>query len=380
MLFKDIIGQQNAKRRLIQTVSDGRISHAQLFLAPVGSGGLALAIAYAQYISCTNRSENDSCNECLSCVKYNKLVHPDLHFAYPVAISKDVKVSTHVLPQWREFVLGNPYFTLFEWFEQLEAENKQSIIGADESAEIVRKLNLTTYEAEYKIMIIWMAEKMNQASANKLLKILEEPPEKTLFILVCESEEQMLATILSRTQLVRISRITDNDLCEGLISKYGISQQEASRIAFLVEGRVNEAIHIIKQENTEVENFELFKDWMRICLKFDTQKVTRWIESVATIGREQQKNFLAYSIQMLRSCLMKNYGAADLTRVEGETGDFIEKFSPFIHGSNCEAFVNELNKASFHIERNANPKILFMDLSLKANELLNMKELATHGA
>lgn len=375
MLFKEIIGQKNIKQRLIQTVSDGRISHAQLFLAPEGAGGLALAIAYAQYISCPNRSESDSCGECPSCIKYNKLVHPDLHFAYPVAISKDVKVSTHVLPQWREFVLSNPYFTLFEWFEQLDAENKQSIIGTDESAEIVRKLNLTTYEAEYKIMIIWMAEKMNQAAANKLLKILEEPPEKTLFILVCESEEQLLATILSRTQMVRISKVADNDLCEGLVNKYGVSQQEASRIAFLVDGSVNEAIHIIKQENTEIENFELFKDWMRMCLKFDTQKVTKWIDSIATIGREQQKNFIAYSIQMIRSCLMRNYGAGDLSKAEGETKEFLEKFSPFIHGTNCEPFISELNKASFHIERNANPKILFMDLSLKANELLNMKEV-----
>jgi DNA polymerase-3 subunit delta' len=215
---------------------------------------------------------------------------------------------------------------------------------------------------------------MNQAAANKLLKILEEPPEKTLFILVCESEEQLLATILSRTQMIRVSRVADDDLKEGLTTTYEASPQEASRISFLVEGNVNEAIHIIKQENTEVENFELFKDWMRMCLKFDTQKVTRWVESVATIGREQQKNFLAYSIQMLRSCLMKNYGVSELSKSEGETKDFIEKFSPFIHGSNCEQFVNELNKASFHIERNANPKILFMDLSLKANELLNIKE------
>jgi DNA polymerase-3 subunit delta' len=221
-------------------------------------------------------------------------------------------------------------------------------------------------------MIIWMAEKMNQPAANKLLKILEEPPEKTLFILVCESEEQLLATILSRTQMIRVSKVTDEDLCNELISKHDVSPQEASHISFLVEGNVNEALHIVKQENKEVQNFELFRDWMRMCLKFDTQKVTRWIDSVATIGRESQKNFLVYATQILRSCLMKNYGVTDLAKAEGEILDFIEKFAPFIHGGNCEQFVNELNRASFHIERNANPKILFMDLSLKANELLNI--------
>ncbi|MCE9538843.1 MAG: DNA polymerase III subunit delta, partial [Bacteroidetes bacterium] len=178
MLFKEIIGQQVAKDRLIRSVKEGRISHAQLFLGPQGSGNLALALAYAQYISCGNKQENDSCGQCLSCVKYNKLIHPDLHFVYPVALSKDIRVSTDVAVKWREVFLDNPYVTLFNWFELLDAENKQAVIGVEESAEILRKLSLTTYEAEYKIMIIWQAEKMNQAAANKLLKILEEPPEK----------------------------------------------------------------------------------------------------------------------------------------------------------------------------------------------------------
>lgn len=374
MLFKDVIAPQSVKQRLAQSVKEGRISHAQLFLAPEGAGGLPLAIAYAQYISCTNKSSDDSCGVCSSCIKYNKLIHPDLHFAYPVALSKEVRSSTDVLPQWREFVINNPYFNLFEWFQQLDAENKQPVIGAEESSEILRKLNLTTYEAEYKIMIIWMAEKMNHAAANKLLKILEEPPEKTLFILVCENEEQLLPTILSRTQLLRVGKVSDKELSLALEQKYEINTSEAAQIVLLAEGNINNALQMIMQQTTETGNFELYRDWMRMCLKFDTQKVMAWVNTMAKLKREQQKSFLLFSMQIIRACLMKNYGAEDLSKAEGETKEFIEKFARFVHASNCENFTQELNKAILHIERNANAKILFMDLSLKVNELLNTPE------
>lgn len=372
MLFKEIIGQQAVKNKLIQSVKDGRVSHAQLFLSSQGSGGLALAVAYAQYISCVNKLEDDSCGICSSCVKYNKLVHPDLHFVYPIALSKEVRVSSHKAKEWREAFLDNPYLTLFTWFETLGAENKQAIIGTDESAEIVRKLSLTTYESEYKIMIIWQAEKMNPAAANKLLKVLEEPPEKTLFLLVCENEDQLLRTIVSRTQLVKINKIREEDLVNTLIEVHGLSPENSQGIGHLADGNYAEALSLINENENAGQNLSSFQKLMRASIKFDPKAIMTWIDEVATAGRERQKNFLIYALHIMRESLILNYGDQALVKLGAEEQDFVKKFSPFIHKNNIEGFVEELNKAHFHMERNANAKILFMDLAFKFNELLNL--------
>lgn len=372
MLFSEIIGQQAIKERLIRSVKEGRISHAQLFLGPQGSGSLALAFAYAQYISCKNKQENDSCGVCPSCVKFNKLVHPDLHFVYPVALSKNVKTSTDLAAEWREAFLDNPYITLFNWFELLEAENKQAVIGVEESAEILRKLSLTTYEAEYKIMIIWQAEKMNQQAANKLLKILEEPPDKTLFLLVCENEDQLLRTIVSRTQLIKILKISDTDLIQALVERNGILPEDAEKTAHLADGNYAEALLLIRENESAGQNLARFQKLMRASLKFDPKAVFAWIDEVADAGRERQKNFLNYALYIIRESLVLNYGDAGLVKLGASELDFVQKFSPFIHSSNTEQFIEELNKAHYHMERNANAKILFMDLAFKFNELLNL--------
>lgn len=372
MLFKEIIGQQAVKDRLIRSVKDGRISHAQLFLGPEGSGSLAMAVAYAQYISCNNRAETESCGQCSSCIKYNKLIHPDLHFVYPVALSKDVRTSSDVAAEWRNAFLNNSYITLFNWFEQLSAENKQAIIGVEESGEILRKLSLTTYEAEYKIMIIWQAEKMNQAAANKLLKILEEPPDKTLFLLVCENEEQLLRTIVSRTQLIKLHKLKDEELVEALVSNNGVSAEAAQKIAHLSDGSYAEALLLIGENENAAQNLASFQKLMRASLKFDPKAVLTWIDEIAAAGRERQKNFLNYALHIMRESLVVNYADASLIRLSGEEQDFVKKFSPFIHAGNVERFIEELNLAHYHMERNANPKILFMDLAFKFNELLNL--------
>ena len=372
MLFKEIIGQSEIKNRLIRSSTEGRISHAQLFLAPQGSGGLALAVAYAQYICCTNKQENDSCGKCSSCIKYNKLIHPDLHFVYPVALSKDIRVSTDVAKEWRETFLDNPYLTLFSWFEQLEAENKQAVIGVEESGEILRKLSLTTYESEYKIMIIWQADKMNPAAANKLLKILEEPPDKTLFILVCESEEQLLRTILSRTQLVKIPKLTDENIKTELSKNSELSLEAIDNIAHLADGNYAEALMLINENENAAQNLASFQRLMRASLKFDPKAVMTWIDEVAATGRERQKNFLKYALHIMRESLMLSYADENLVKLGSNEEDFVKKFSPFIHANNVERFIEELNKAYFHMERNANTKILFMDLAFKFNELLNL--------
>jgi DNA polymerase-3 subunit delta' len=374
MLFSEIIGQQSAKDRLLRSVADGRISHAQLFLGPEGSGSLALAVAYAQFISCSNKQERDSCGVCSSCIKYNKLIHPDLHFVYPVALSKDVRVSTDVAAKWREAFLENPYTTLFSWFEELDAENKQAVIGTEESGEILRKLSLTTYEAEYKIMVIWQPEKMNPSAANKLLKILEEPPDKTLFLLVCENEDQLLRTIVSRTQLIKIGKIAEADFVNALIERNGMSPENAEKTAHLADGNYAEALLLINENENAAQNLASFQKLMRASLKFDPKAVMAWIDEVSAAGRERQKNFISYALHIIRESMILNYGDINLVKLGADEQEFVKKFSPFIHGRNIERFCEELNKAYFHMERNANAKILFMDLAFKFNELLNISK------
>lgn len=372
MFFRDIIGQSEAKQRLLSTVSGNRISHAQLFFGHEGYGALPLTLAYAQYIHCTNRGADESCGECPSCQKYAKLVHPDLHFVFPIAISKDVRVSTHLIAQWREALLENAYLTLDEWFDKIDADNKQPVIGTDESGEILRKLSLTTFEGEYKIMIIWLAEKMNLTAANKLLKILEEPPDKTLFLLVTENEDQLLRTIVSRTQLVKVRAIADADLRDALMQRHGLSFEDAEKVTFQSDGSYATARQVINRNEQAAFNLATFQKWMRAALKFDGPKVISAVDELATVGRERQKNFLLYALTLVRESLLLNYADQSLVRMSGEELAFISKFAPFIHAANGEKFIEELDKAFSHIERNGNAKMIFLDLSFKANELLNI--------
>ncbi|MGL4599568.1 MAG: ATP-binding protein [Bacteroidia bacterium] len=372
MFFRNIIGQQEVIQRLLQTVANNRISHAQLFFGPQGSGSLALAFAYARYIHCTARTAEEACGQCPSCVKYDKLVHPDLHFVHPIALSKDVRVSTDVVTQWREAILADSYLTLEGWLNRLEAENKQAVIGTEESGEILRKLSLTTYEGEYKIMLIWLPEKMNASAANKLLKILEEPPDKTLFLLVTENEDQLLRTIVSRTQLVKVRRIADPDLRRALMLRHEMSETDATKMAYQADGNYAAALRLLERDEQAAFNLATFQAWMRASLKFDAAKVLAVVDELATIGRERQKHFLAYALDIMRDSLLMNYGDPSLVRLSGEEEAFVKKFAPFIHAANGERFIEELNKAHRDIERNGSPKIVLMDMSFRMNELLNV--------
>lgn len=366
MQFSAIIGQRQVAARLIHSVQSARVSHAQLFFGPEGYGALPLATAYAQYLLCTNKTANDSCGKCSSCLKAEKLVHPDIHFVYPVALSKDVRISTHIAAEWREAFLENPYLTLSDWFNFLESENKQPVIGVEESAEILRKLSLTTYEGEFKVMIIWHPEKMNIQSANKLLKILEEPTDKTVFLLVTENEESLLRTIVSRTQLVKIGRIDFGEIKTTLI-KRNVLEENATRIAYLADGNLNNALKLIDENKDERFYFHPFREWMRMCFKSDIVNTLNWIEEIANskTGREKQKELLGYGLHVMRECLMVMYGDKTLMRVSGEELDFIQKFSTRLDGNLCKKISDELNEAILHIERNGNAKIIFTDLSLK---------------
>lgn len=372
MFFRDIIGQQATKQRLVHSVKENRISHAQLFFGPEGSGALPMAMAYAQYVHCTSRSENDSCGTCPSCQKHSKLVHPDMHLVYPIALSATLRVSSTVIKEFREAFLENPYLTLNDWFGKLEAENKQPVIATEESGEILKKLSLTTFESEYKIMVIWMAEKMNLQAANKLLKILEEPPDKTLFLLVTENEDQLLRTIVSRTQLVKIPRLHDEELKDAVKEKYSLSDEDATRIAFQADGNFSAANELVQKNEQAIFNLQVFQKWMRACLKFNMAGVMEAVDDFATAGRERQKQFLAYALEMVRESLLVNYGDPSLVRIAGEEKNFIVKFAPFVHAANANRFMNEINRAAQHIERNGSAKIIFMDLSFLANEMLNV--------
>jgi len=374
MLFSEIVGHAAVKERLVQSVKDNRVSHALLFSGPPGAGGLLMAIAYSQYINCENRQENDSCGGCPSCIKMNRLIHPDVHFSYPVAGPNKAK-STDFALQWREALLENAYMEVQEWYEYLQIENKQGFISVEESADLLRKLSLKSYESEYKTAIMWLPEKMRTDAANKMLKIIEEPPDKTLFILVTENPDQIIPTILSRTQLVKTGRINDLELTEALIAQYQVEPQEARRITHLSDGNFNTAWKLSRQEQQDQQNEKDFIDWMRICFSpmNSYQGLLDKMERFARLSREEQKSFLCYSMETIRECLLMNLEVPSLLRF-GENGYAqLKKFSAFVHAGNVERFQEELNKAYFHTERNANAKILFLDLSFKIYRILTIK-------
>jgi len=372
MHFRDIVGQESIKERLIQTVKENRISHAQLFFGPEGVGKLPLAIAYAQYISCLDPREDDSCGVCSSCFKYNKLVHPDLHFVFPVVKSTGNQnpVSDNFLAEWRKMITENPYFNVNQWYESIGAENVQGSIYVHESAEIIRKLSLKTFESEYKIMIIWLPEKMNISAANKLLKIIEEPPPKTLFILVSENIDLILQTIQSRTQLVKIHKIDNHSLISALKKQFSFEEDKAVDIVRLSDGNFINILNNVHSNNEHSFYFQEFMNLMRKSYANNVVDIIPWVDKIATIGREKQKSFLEYSLRMVRENFLLNNNLKSMNTMLHDETEFSNKFHIFINQNNVLEISDELNKAYYHIERNGNPKIVFADISLKLSRLL----------
>lgn len=375
MQFRHVVGQQKAKEQLIANVQQERISHAQLFLGNGGSGNLALAIAYAQYVVCENRQAEDSCGVCRACIKVEKLVHPDLHFVYPVATTPNIKskpVSDNFIELWRNQIIDQPYFTLNQWLEVIGVENKQGIIGTDEAGQILKKLNLKAFESDYKIMIIWMPEKMNDSAANKLLKLIEEPPEKTLFLLVAESSENIINTILSRTQLVTVPRLDRESIQEALQSGFDLSGDALHTAVRIANGSYIKALETVKKSEAAQEYFSTFTGWMRVCYAGKVPEIMAILESMQPWGREKKKNFLTYTMQMVRENLMLTVAPnqAELTYLNGEETDFSNKFHRFINERNVWAINSELELAYKHIARNGSDKIVLLDLSLKLIKLL----------
>jgi DNA polymerase-3 subunit delta' len=370
MQFQSIIGQNEIIHQLIKLKKNHRIGHSLLFLGKAGYGGLPLAMSFAQFLLCENPGENDSCGVCAACQKCSHLQHPDLHFSFPTVLSVADR-SDLLLKSWRELVLRQAYFDLSQWIFQHDDKGRKPTIGTTESQEIIKKLSLKSFEGGYKIMLVWMAEEMNVDCANKLLKILEEPPENTLFILLCESIDQMLPTILSRTQLVHLNAIPHQVIAKALIQKMGIQEEQANAIAHLANGDFVDALKIKDEGEGGKFNEEQFIKCMRISYKKEVNAMLNWAEEMSVIGRESQKSFLKYSLHMFQQSILLNYTGQEIVQLNTEEQSFLKNFSRFISGNNILDFNHTFSDAHYQIERNANAKILFTDLCFKVMRLIH---------
>lgn len=379
MNFSEVIGQQHIKSHLKKGVETGRIPHAQIFSGAVGYGLLPAAIAYAGEVLSKHLPENQK-TDCLSKVK--KFEHPDLHFIYPVNTNEKIKknaVSTDFIGEWREFVKTNPYGTLFQWLQTLGIENKQGNISAAEAEIMTKKLSLKSYSGGYKVMIIWMAETMHTACANKILKLIEEPSAQTVILLLTEREEQILPTIRSRCQAISFPRLSESDIAEKLFENYNQRTSDAKRIAAQSHGDFNRAIQLVLKSEEDAMFEAWFISWMRVAftVRNDRQAINKlivWSEDIADKGTETQKRFLYYCTEIFRQAILKNYAVDSLVYFEAIDRSFkIENFAPFIHHNNIANLYDAFEESYYHISRNANAKILFLDLSIKMVHLLNRK-------
>lgn len=381
MLFQNIVGQDHIKKHLIFSANQDRVPHAQLFSGAEGSGTLAMALAYAQYVMCQNRTgendENKACN-----IKFDKFNHPDLHFIFPTVTTENVKSkpkSSDFLAKWFELLKENHYPSLMDWYVHLGVDNKQGEIRVDDAQEVLKQLSLKSYEGGYKILIVWMADKMNIATANKLLKIIEEPPAQTLILMITENEEDIIQTIKSRCQIIKFNALSAEQISAYLLNNFKLYENEAKKIAFQSQGNLNKAIKIVTQVSA-TENFETyFIQWVRAAFRARKnpaviQEILLWSEQIAGLGRERQKLFIDFCLEMFRQALLTNYQANKLVYYTPQDNGFkLENFAPFVNGNNILDIFEKLNQARYHIERNANPKIIFSDLSIQLTRLIHKK-------
>ena len=378
MKFSEIIGHYDLKRRLRQQIDAGRVSHAQLFTGLAGYGTLPLALAYVQYLFCPNRHAGDSCGECPSCRQIEALAHPDLHFVFPVnkreKKSGEVVTSDLFIEKWREiWHEKRGVFSAEEWYERLDlGKTMKGLITAKESEEIIRKLQFKSYSSEYKAMIIWLPEAMNQEAANKILKILEEPWEKTLFILVSERPELLLQTIISRTQEVSVPRIDVATLREVAIAE-GKSPEEALNMARLAGGSLLELGELMRGESDEMRHqcFELFTRLMRLSYNDKHLELFEWADDMTALTREGQRQFFLHSVRLLRESYMLHAGLGKISYLWGEEAAFCAKFAPFIGNQNIEALISEIERAMLQIAQNGAPRIVFTHFALAVSKMIN---------
>ena len=367
MFFRDIKGHTQVKQSLVNMLAENRVSHAYMFTGVEGSGKLALAIAFAQYLNCTSPVDGDSCGECSSCKKYSKLVHPDLHFVFPVVkIGSDNKpVSDTFIKEWRDIVIRKRFFSISQWISSLDAEKKQALIYTQESNEIIKKLSLKTFEGRYKVMIIWLPEKMHLTASNKVLKILEEPPAGTVFILVSDKPEEVISTIISRTQQIKIPAFTDEDIARIIIEENGIGSVDAEGFARLAKGNVVAAREIVEGSEDLDFFFDNFVFMMRNAYTRNLQDLISWGDEMSRLSREKQKSFFEYCLRLVRENYILNQKESEINYMTTQEMDFSAKFSPFINDNNVHEMAEEFSLAHSHIAQNGNSRIIFMDLILK---------------
>lgn len=401
MLFRDVIGQREIIHRLIRSVEDNRVSHAQMFLGPEGTGNMALALAYVQYLNCENRQEldeeqygftRDSCGECPSCKKIQNLSHPDLHFIFPLPAElrkakKDKTANDKIYAPWRELVKKTEaYLTLDDLHGQYNLKGKQTLISAEDCNEIIQKVSLHSYEGGYKAVIIWMPEKLYYSAAPKILKTLEEPPAKTLFILVAEHQEMIINTILSRTQILQIPRLEDEEIKNTLIERAHATEENAMAAAMLASGNYALAMKNAADADWMEENLKQFKTMTRLSFELHkkhelekTQSLLKWVGEIAQSGREYQKNFLNYALRLFREAILTSYHTANITRMNPAEKEFMERFYRVINHANILNITREFEKAVYAIERNGNGNLIFLDLCLFLNKELRRGHMAISG-
>ena len=378
MFFQSVIGQAAVKAHLTDTVDRGRIAHAQILAGGEGSGNLALALAYAQYVLCENRTTNpnsnthDSCGECASCRKVSQSIHPDVHYSYPTVGTK--AISTEYLPEWRKAIAENPYLSAHDWFAKLGAENKQGNITKDECADILRKLSLKAFEGSYKILILWMPEYLGK-EGNRLLKLIEEPPVDTLFLLVTENLSQVLTTVLSRCQLVRVEVLHDTDIAQALCERENVLPDRAQAIANLVDGNYNEALSLARNPNAaakagEIDPADRFLAWFRIAYKADPTEMLARVEELAKLGREEQKYFFRYVLFFLREYTVTILSGSPSPRLREKEQTAAAGLSKVVAFEQIEPMADLMNDCIFAVERNANPKILLLDATIQLHGIL----------
>ena len=371
MQFSEVLGQTKISSLLREGARSKRIAHAQLFDGKEGSGALALARAYAQYLHCKNPSDNDSCGSCDSCKAHEKLQHPDLHWTFPFFKKEGSghSISDPFQILWRESMLETGYLGLEDWLSKIGADRKQLFISVDEAMEINRKLGLKSFYGGYKILIFWLPETMRVDTANKLLKLIEEPTDRTVLLFVSQNSDRLLPTILSRLQRVNIPRLTDTEAAEGISRFTGISSERALGWAHVTEGNISAAVRL-STSGDETPDLELFSAWMRACWARDGVAILKGASDFASPGRESQKRFLTYALHMVRQCILGNYGADPLVRLtEGETV-FLSKFQKYIHEKNVVSLRYLLEEAHSDISGNVNAKVVFLDLSIQVHILL----------
>lgn len=372
MYFRDIIGQEEVKGRLIQSAQSGIVPHAQLFTEQGGAGAFALALAYGRYLNCRQRSDSDACGKCPSCLKYDELAHPDLHFVFPIVSNKEKKkeVCDDYLMEWRDFLQGRPYFSFDQWREYIDAGNSQAIIYTKEGDEIIRKLSLKSYEADYRVLMVWLPEKLHTSCANRLLKLIEEPPRNTIILMVSESPDLILGTIQSRAQRITVRSIREDALRAALVGHYHLEEEDATRIAHLSCGNYLKAMEAVSMGEENEFFLEQFKAMMRNSWARNVKGMRTMADTMAAIGRERQKNFFIYCQHLIRENFMYRFQSPHLNYMNKEEAGFATNFAPFVNERNVFELMEELAKAEQHIGQNVNAKMVFFDLGLRITVLI----------